>query len=168
MNVYGDGSVCVDLLEYNWSPSTSVRDVLMCLQTLLKEPNPESPANVEPVMPYKESRPEYDRLVRQHVLQFHMPQAHVWGASGHGGRAQGTGGHGGTLTTVTTLTDQPASAAGGAPAASSGSGDIMVLDGGGDEAEPPHHPQDGSKERTTPLLPPARTNDDDDFEIIID
>ena len=44
-NVYPDGSVCVDLLGAQWAPACDVRSVLMTLQLLLAQPNPDSPAN---------------------------------------------------------------------------------------------------------------------------
>lgn len=52
-NVYPDGSVCVDLLGPNWAPACDVRSVLMTLQLLLAQPNPDSPANISAANVYR-------------------------------------------------------------------------------------------------------------------
>ena len=46
-NVYPDGSVCVDLLGAAWAPACDVSSILMTLQLLLSQPNPDSPADPE-------------------------------------------------------------------------------------------------------------------------
>ncbi|PAA48143.1 hypothetical protein BOX15_Mlig027603g1, partial [Macrostomum lignano] len=45
-NVYADGSICLDILQNQWSTSYDVRAVLTSLQSLLGDPNPHSPANM--------------------------------------------------------------------------------------------------------------------------
>jgi len=46
-NIYVDGRVCLSILQSSWSPSLSVQSVLLSLQSLLSDPNPNSSANAE-------------------------------------------------------------------------------------------------------------------------
>ena len=44
-NVDTAGNICLDILKDKWSAAFSVRTVLMSLQTLLGDPNNDSPLN---------------------------------------------------------------------------------------------------------------------------
>ena len=44
-NVGTDGSICLDILKEKWTPSYSVTTVLLSLQSLLGDPNNDSPLN---------------------------------------------------------------------------------------------------------------------------
>ena len=44
-NVYADGAICLDILQNRWSPTYDVSAMLTSIQSLLDEPNPNSPAN---------------------------------------------------------------------------------------------------------------------------
>eukprot|EP00171_Calliarthron_tuberculosum_P010370 IDg10370t1 len=46
-NVYNDGGICLDILQSNWSPIYDISAVLTSIQSLLCDPNPNSPANSE-------------------------------------------------------------------------------------------------------------------------
>lgn len=46
-NVYADGSICLDILQNKWSPIYDVAGLLTSIQSLLSDPNPNSPANQE-------------------------------------------------------------------------------------------------------------------------
>ncbi len=45
-NVDEHGNICLDILKEKWSAAYSVRTVLLSLQSLLGEPNNESPLNI--------------------------------------------------------------------------------------------------------------------------
>ncbi|KAI8002774.1 Ubiquitin-conjugating enzyme E2 2 [Camellia lanceoleosa] len=45
--VYADGSICLDILQNQWSPIYDVAAILTSIQSLLCDPNPNSPANSE-------------------------------------------------------------------------------------------------------------------------
>lgn len=45
--VYADGQICLDILQNRWSPTYNVGGILASIQSLLDEPNPNSPANAE-------------------------------------------------------------------------------------------------------------------------
>ncbi|KAI5420268.1 Ubiquitin-conjugating enzyme E2 2, partial [Lathyrus oleraceus] len=46
-NIYADGSICLDILQNQWSPIYDVAAILTSIQSLLCDPNPNSPANSE-------------------------------------------------------------------------------------------------------------------------
>ncbi|KAK6111277.1 Ubiquitin-conjugating enzyme E2 1 [Brugia pahangi] len=68
-NVYADGSICLDILQNRWSPTYDVAAVLTSIQSLLDEPNPNSPANSIAAQLYQENRREYEKRVQQIVEQ---------------------------------------------------------------------------------------------------
>ena len=44
-NIYNDGSICLDILSHMWSPVYDVSSILTSIQSLLTDPNINSPAN---------------------------------------------------------------------------------------------------------------------------
>ncbi|KAK5970942.1 hypothetical protein GCK32_000966 [Trichostrongylus colubriformis] len=68
-NVYADGSICLDILQNRWSPTYDVAAILTSIQSLLDEPNPNSPANSHAAQLYQENRREYEKRVQQIVEQ---------------------------------------------------------------------------------------------------
>jgi ubiquitin-conjugating enzyme E2 A len=66
-NVYRNGNICLDMLQRNWSSANDVSSLLISIQSLLTDPNPQSPANAEAARLYTDNRPEYVRKVRQCV-----------------------------------------------------------------------------------------------------
>jgi len=68
-NVYADGSICLDILQNRWSPTYDVSSILTSIQSLLDEPNPNSPANNCAASLYTENRREYERKVSGIVEQ---------------------------------------------------------------------------------------------------
>ena len=62
-NVYGNGGICLDILQNQWSPIYDIAAILTSIQSLLSDPNPNSPANVEAAKLFQENRREYDRRV---------------------------------------------------------------------------------------------------------
>ena len=44
-NVYADGNICLDIIAAKWSPSYTVSSILTSIQSLLTDPNVQSPAN---------------------------------------------------------------------------------------------------------------------------
>mmetsp|Transcript_28602 Transcript_28602/g.93443 ORF Transcript_28602/g.93443 Transcript_28602/m.93443 type:complete len:153 (+) Transcript_28602:82-540(+) len=66
-NIYADGAICLDILQNQWSPVYDVSAVLTSIQSLLSDPNPQSPANSEAARMYQECRREYARRVQEVV-----------------------------------------------------------------------------------------------------
>jgi len=65
--VYADGGICLDILQNQWSPIYDASAVLTSIQSLLSDPNPNSPANSEAARLYVEDRKEYNRRVKEVV-----------------------------------------------------------------------------------------------------
>jgi ubiquitin-conjugating enzyme E2 A len=66
-NIYADGRICLDILQNRWSPTYDVTALLTSIQSLLPDPNPESPANADAAMLFKNRRKEYESRVRECV-----------------------------------------------------------------------------------------------------
>ena len=66
-NIYADGKICLDILSNQWSPIYDVLTVLTSIQSLLTDPNPDSPANAEAARLYTENIQEYYKRVKECV-----------------------------------------------------------------------------------------------------
>lgn len=66
-NVYANGELCLDILQNRWSPTYDVVAILTSVQSLLNDPNPNSPANAEAAQLYRENMKEYVRRVKATV-----------------------------------------------------------------------------------------------------
>lgn len=71
-NIYADGSICLDILQNKWSPTYDVSAILTSIQSLLDEPNPNSPANSQAAQLYQDNRKEYEKRVRATVEESWM------------------------------------------------------------------------------------------------
>ncbi|ORX59185.1 SUMO conjugating enzyme Hus5 [Piromyces finnis] len=62
-NIYLSGDVCLSILnEYeDWKPSISIRDILIGIQSLLNEPNLDSPAQHSAYILCQQDRMEYEK-----------------------------------------------------------------------------------------------------------
>ena len=68
-NVYSDGAICLDILQSRWSPTYDVSAILTSIQSLLSDPNPNSPANSLAAQLYKENKREYEKKIKAIVEQ---------------------------------------------------------------------------------------------------
>ena len=59
----------MDILQNRWSPTYDVSAILTSIQSLLDEPNPNSPANSVAAQLYQENRREYEKRVAAIVEQ---------------------------------------------------------------------------------------------------
>ena len=66
-NIYANGEICLDILQNQWSPIYDIAAILTSIQSLLCDPNPNSPANSEAARLWNENRREYNRRVVQCV-----------------------------------------------------------------------------------------------------
>lgn len=64
-NVYADGSICLDILQNMWSSSYNIGAILTSLQSLLGDPNCNSPANTVAAELFVENK----RLYEQRVIE---------------------------------------------------------------------------------------------------
>ncbi|CAN8264635.1 unnamed protein product [Cochlearia groenlandica] len=68
-NIYADGSICLDILQNQWSPIYCVTAILTSIQSLLCDPNPSSPANSEAARLFRYNKQEYNKKVKEIVEQ---------------------------------------------------------------------------------------------------
>jgi ubiquitin-protein ligase len=66
-NIYKDGKICIDILQGEWTPTQSVRTILLSILSLLMDPNPMSPANREAASLYLSNKEKYNETVREYV-----------------------------------------------------------------------------------------------------
>ena len=66
-NVYNDGRICMDILKSHWSPSTDVVSLILSIQSMLADPNLDSPANAAAAELMRVNRTEYEARVR-HIV----------------------------------------------------------------------------------------------------
>ena len=64
-NVYPDGTLCLDIIADKWNPIYTVSTILASVQSLLTDPNNDSPANIEAAKMLKSNPKEYKRRVRR-------------------------------------------------------------------------------------------------------
>ncbi|ORD93621.1 UB2G1 [Enterospora canceri] len=77
-NVYKDGKVCISILhtaddaivdpsihDCSWTAVQSVRTVCISILSMLNEPNPDSPANVDASKQFREDRKGYKEKVKE-------------------------------------------------------------------------------------------------------
>jgi len=69
-NVYPSGDVCLSILN-NWSPETSLKQILIGVRDLLDNPNNASAANHAAFESYKKAnKAEYNKKVREQALRY--------------------------------------------------------------------------------------------------
>lgn len=67
-NIYKDGKICIDILEVgNWSPSQTIRTILLSLRSLFMDPNPNSPANAIAAKMYINDKNLFNETVKKNL-----------------------------------------------------------------------------------------------------
>ena len=68
-NVYPSGTVCLSILNEDeaWKPAITIKQILLGIQMLLNEVNPDSPAQADAYNLFKKDKQAYERKVRQIV-----------------------------------------------------------------------------------------------------
>lgn len=70
-NIYGNNTVCLDLLADKWSPSITVKEILTAISRLLDQPNPDSPANLDASDDYVKRAEKYKKKVKECCEKYH-------------------------------------------------------------------------------------------------
>jgi ubiquitin-conjugating enzyme E2 A len=66
-NIFPDGTLCLDIIQDKWKPIYTVSTILASIQSLLCDPNNDSPANVDAARLLASDPREYKRRVRRLV-----------------------------------------------------------------------------------------------------
>lgn len=64
-NVKSDGGVCHEMLNDGWSPQLKLSEVLLMVNQILKEPNPENPLEPEIANQYKADRNAFNKQAKE-------------------------------------------------------------------------------------------------------
>lgn len=66
-NVYPSGTICLSILneEEGWKPAITIKQILLGVQDLLDDPNPDSPAQSEAYHMYKKDKVAYEKRCRK-------------------------------------------------------------------------------------------------------
>ena len=65
--MYPSGTICLSILneDQDWKPSITLKQILLGIQDLLDNPNPNSPAQHEAYNLFRKDKVAYEKKVRQ-------------------------------------------------------------------------------------------------------
>jgi ubiquitin-conjugating enzyme E2 D len=69
-NISPSGQICLDILKNKWSPTLTIKKVLLSISSLLTDPNPDDPLDGGAARLYRESILNYNKKVKEYVKDY--------------------------------------------------------------------------------------------------
>lgn len=69
-NITHDGTVSLDILHDNWSPSLTIKQVIQSVCVLLNYPNPHGCVSPDIGKLYNENKAEHDKQIKEHTQRY--------------------------------------------------------------------------------------------------